>query len=147
MPAHRQTDRLAYLIAKLHRFVHSDLDGRLQASGLSVEQWRVLECLGDRTGLAMGELASAVLMNHPALTKMIDRMVANGLVHRAPDPADQRRVLVHATDRGAFLVEKLRPLVREHEKDVAAILDLPGKAEIEAALESAGEALADKTPA
>jgi DNA-binding MarR family transcriptional regulator len=117
-----QTDRLTYLVAELHRFAHNGLEARLQEHGSSVEQWRVLETLEGRSGFSMGELANAVLMNHPALTKMIDRMVSNGLVHRAPDPADQRRVLVYGTDRGMALVGRLRPVVRAHEKALDSLL-------------------------
>ena len=77
MPDQQPTDRLTYLIAKLHRFTHGELEGRLQEHGASVEQWRVLEHLTRHDGCSMGELANNVLMNHPALTKMTDRMVSN----------------------------------------------------------------------
>jgi len=73
-----------------------------------VEQWRMLEVLAERGGLSMGEIADLVLMNHPALTKMTDRMVARGLVHRAPDPSDQRRVLVYVTELGEEIVRRVR---------------------------------------
>lgn len=102
------SDYLAYLVAQTHRKLHGDLERELQAEGVSVEQWRMLELLNGRDGLSMGEIADLVLMNHPALTKMTDRMVARGLVHRAPDPQDQRRVLVHITDLGCELFERVR---------------------------------------
>ena len=144
MPDQLPTDRLAYLIAKLHRFVHNGLEGRLQEHGASVEQWRVLETLAGRDGYSMGELASAVLMNHPALTKMIDRMVSSGLVHRAPDPADQRRVLVYATDRGKVLADGLRPVVEAHENALNRMFEAATASEIEAILNEAGRALAEQ---
>lgn len=134
MPNKMHTDRLAYLVAELHRFVHTGLEGRLQQYGSSVEQWRVLEALEGRNGCSMGELASAVLMNHPALTKMIDRMVSNGLVHRVPDPTDQRRVLVYSTDRGTVLVGKLRPVVHAHEETLGHLLGDKATREIRAIL-------------
>lgn len=101
-------DYLAYLVAQTHRKLHGDLERNLQSEGVSVEQWRLLEVLDDQRGQSMGEIADLVLMNHPALTKMTDRMVARGLVHRAPDPDDQRRVLVYITDLGLQLVERVR---------------------------------------
>lgn len=101
-------DYLAYLVAQTHRKLHGDLERNLQSEGVSVEQWRMLEVLDDQRGQSMGEIADLVLMNHPALTKMTDRMVARGLVHRAPDPDDQRRVLVYITDLGLELVGRVR---------------------------------------
>lgn len=99
---------LAYLVAHAHRKLHGELEKSLQEEGVSVEVWRMLEVLSDGRGRSMGEIAELVLMNHPTLTKMTDRIVARGLVHRAPDPDDQRRVLVYATDLGLALVERVR---------------------------------------
>ena len=62
----------------------------------------------------MGELAELVLMNHPALTKTIDRMVSNGFVHRRADAQDSRRVLVYITDHGLELVARLKECVDQH---------------------------------
>lgn len=107
------SDYLAYLVAQTHRKLHGDLERELQAEGVSVEQWRMLEVLSERRALSMGEIADLVLMNHPALTKMTDRMVSRGLVHRLPDPQDQRRVLVTITDLGCELFERVRGHVEE----------------------------------
>ena len=144
MPEQAQTDRLAYLIAKLHRFVNNGLESRLQAQGFTVEQWRVLETLSHRDGCPMGELANAVLMNHPALTKMIDRMVSSGLVHRAPDPADQRRVLVYGTERGIVAMQKLRSIVAEYEGGLNRLLDPAAMRDVGAILDRATNALAEQ---
>jgi len=105
------TNYLAYLVAQAHRRLHVDLQRSLQEEGAQVEQWRVLEVLSDGRGRSMGELADLVLMNHPTLTKMTDRMVAKGLVHRAPDEEDQRRVLVYITDLGLELFERIKSRV------------------------------------
>ena len=144
MPEQAQTDRLAYLIAKLHRFVNNGLESRLQEQGFTVEQWRVLETLSHRDGCPMGELANAVLMNHPALTKMIDRMVSSGLVHRAPDPADQRRVLVYGTERGIVAMQKLRSIVAEYEGGLNRLLDPAAMRDVRAILDRATNALAEQ---
>ena len=92
----------------------------------------------------MGELANAVLMNHPALTKMIDRMVSSGLVHRAPDPADQRRVLVYGTERGIVAMQKLRSIVAEYEGGLNRLLDPAAMRDVGAILDRATNALAEQ---
>lgn len=111
MPEQPISQYLAYLVAHAHRRLHVDLERSLQEEGVHVEQWRMLEVLSDRQGRSMGEIAEIVLMNHPALTKMTDKMVARGLVHRAPDPADQRRVVVYITDLGLELAERVKDRV------------------------------------
>ena len=132
-----RADNLTYLVAKAYRFLHNRLEDVMQKAGASVEQWRVLYELRDRDGRSMGELATTVLMNHPALTKMIDRMVANGLVHRAPDRNDQRRVLVYLTDRGAVLLKELTRKAEAHDAEMRSLIGAANSKAIEALLESA----------
>jgi MarR family transcriptional regulator, organic hydroperoxide resistance regulator len=112
------TEYLAYLLAQADRQVNRQLDARLKASGVPVEQWRVLKVLSDKNGSSMGDLAEAVLMNHPTLTKIIDRMVSNALVYRRPDQADGRRVLIYLSDRGRELVAELDHMAIRHQAEI-----------------------------
>ena len=112
-------DYLANLLAQANRQVGRRLDRAFSAEGVPVEQWRILAVLGDGAGRSMGELAEAVAMNHPTLTKMIDRMVSNALVYRAPDPADRRKVLIFASDRGFAVNQRLSRLARRHQAEMS----------------------------
>lgn len=112
------TEYLAYLLAQADRQVHRQLDARLKAAGVPVEQWRVLKVLSDANGSSMGDLADAVLMNHPTLTKIIDRMVSNALVYRRPDALDGRRVLIFLSDRGRELVAELDHMAIRHQAEI-----------------------------
>src|ERR1700741_3213821 len=94
------TEHLAYLLAQANREINRQLEARLSAEGVPVEQWRILKVLSDGNGRSMGELAERALLNHPTLTKTIDRMVADSLVYRISDPADRRKVLIFISDRG-----------------------------------------------
>ncbi|MDN2567978.1 MarR family transcriptional regulator [Aquibium sp. A9E412] len=133
------SNSLSYHVARAHRRLHADLDQRLHEEGVTVEQWRVLDVLSDRQGRAMGELAEQVLMNHPALTKLADRMVANGLIHRVTDPQDQRRVLVHVTSRGTAIHARLKRRAEEHERAVEDRLGASKAAALKALLEDLAE--------
>ena len=62
----------------------------------------------------MGELAQAVLLNHPALTKNIDKLVNRGLVLRAADSVDSRKVVVYISDLGLETVARLKASVDAH---------------------------------
>ena len=66
----------------------------------------------------IGDLVAATLFQQPTLTKIVDRMAASGLVQRAPDPADGRRVVVTVTDAGKRIADELVPLAKEHEARV-----------------------------
>ncbi len=113
---------LAILIKQAERRVQARFESLLESSELSVEQWRVLEILGDGEGRAMTELAGEALLNLPALSKMVDRMVSRSLIFRAPDATDRRKVLVFASDRGLELYRQLKPEVDACHADIDAAL-------------------------
>lgn len=98
---------LSYSLAAAHRKLHIDLNRELKKLGVQVETWRVLQSLQASSGHTMSELAEIVLMNPPTLTKLVDRMVADGLVQRQLADEDQRRVQLVLTDLGADLSEKI----------------------------------------
>jgi len=112
-------DQLPYLLAQANRHVHGDLQTMLKSKEVPVEQWRILQVLSDGRGRSMGDLAKAVLMNHPALTKTIDRMIMRALVHRRHDPDDNRRVLVHISEFGSDLVAQCEKQIASYEDQLA----------------------------
>jgi DNA-binding MarR family transcriptional regulator len=92
----------------------------LGAEGVTVEQWRILRALSDGYGHSMGDLAAAVLMPHPTLTKAVDRLVEGALVYRRQDDVDRRRVAVYLADRGRDLVRRLDEQAIEHHRRIEA---------------------------
>ncbi|OSY42920.1 MULTISPECIES: MarR family winged helix-turn-helix transcriptional regulator [Pseudonocardia] len=91
-------------------------------AGPGLDGWRVLDLLADGEGHPMSEIAAYAMVPAPTLTKIVDRLVDRGLVHRRPDDADRRRVLVFGTDRGRELHAALRPRVAEIELEVLGAL-------------------------
>lgn len=51
--------------------------------------------------LRLSDLNQAVLLSQPALSRLVDRLEARGLVTRTPDPADRRSVRIALTEQGA----------------------------------------------
>ncbi|QSN64304.1 MarR family winged helix-turn-helix transcriptional regulator [Caballeronia sp. M1242] len=123
MPESDLSSYLAWLIASAHRQMKSGLAQLTAEEGVNEEHWRILHAVSDEAGRSMSELAGDVLMNLPALTKNVDKLVSRGLVLRAADEADSRRVLVYITERGVELLARLRPSVDAHH---AAIEDALG---------------------
>lgn len=105
---------LIELLSAANRRATTDLQRVLGQGGLPIEQWRVLEILVDGCGRAMSDLAQAAAMKLPSLSKLIDRMVGASMVQRAPDPSDQRKVLVYVTDIGLARYSALRGTVEQH---------------------------------
>jgi DNA-binding MarR family transcriptional regulator len=60
-------------------------------------------------GISQRRLADELRLTPGTVSARIDRLVADGLVTRAPDPADRRGSLVTLTDRGRDLFEAVVP--------------------------------------
>jgi MarR family transcriptional regulator, organic hydroperoxide resistance regulator len=130
------TEHLAYLLAQANREINRQLELRLSQEGVPVEQWRILKVLSDGNGHSMGELAEAVLLNHPTLTKMIDRMVSDALVYRVQDPLDRRKVLMFISDRGKVLCKRLNSLAVSQEQHILENYGDKSTSELKRLLES-----------
>jgi DNA-binding MarR family transcriptional regulator len=121
---------ISYTLAAAHRAVHQSLTAALKEHGVQVEVWRVLETLDAEPSQTMGELARIVLMNPPTLTKMVDRMVMDGLVHRQAGKSDQRQVNLMLTDLGRKRMAQIREVVQSEDEAICNLLGekakLPG---------------------
>ena len=80
----------------------------LRTIGLHAGQDELLQCLGAENGLSMGELAEALDIKPPTVSKMVARMETRGLVRREASPSDVRKNLVFLTDAGSRLLEELQ---------------------------------------
>lgn len=67
----------------------------------------------------MSAIAAATLLPPATLTKRIDGMVGDGLVHRRVDDTDRRRVLVLLAPRGRTAHNRLARLVHEENARIA----------------------------
>lgn len=112
------SDYLVYLIAQADRQINRRLDEEFRAEGVPVEQWRILKLLAEANGRSMGDLAQAALLNHPTLTKTIDRMVSQALVYRRADKTDGRKVLIFISAQGRAAIERLNRLANNHQAEI-----------------------------
>lgn len=119
---HPIQDYVSYALAAAHRQVSTSLNIRLKRHGMQIEAWRVLETLEARQSVSMGQLAEIVLLNPPTLTKLVDRMVSDGLVHRQIAQSDHRQVNVMVTALGQKRMMLIRQDVEEQDAALQQIL-------------------------
>jgi MarR family transcriptional regulator, organic hydroperoxide resistance regulator len=122
MPDQDISNYLAYLLASANRRMRIGLAQSIADEEVNEEHWRILQVLSNEQGRSMGDLAEAVLLNHPALTKNIDKLVSKGLVQRAADAYDSRKVLVYISDLGLETMARLRKSVDAHHDGIEVAL-------------------------
>ena len=76
-----------------------------EALGMSFGRARAIRRLA-REPMSMGELATALDIDPPNATVLVDDLEAQGLVRRRPHPTDRRAKLVEATRRGKALARR-----------------------------------------
>ncbi|MDA0264505.1 MAG: MarR family transcriptional regulator [Chloroflexi bacterium] len=97
---------------KTHSTVVKHLERRMQEQhGLPLAWWDVLVQLaeGPESGLRMGELAEAVLLTRSGITRLVDRMIGEGLVVREQCPRDRRGYYAVISQKGLDIMAQVGP--------------------------------------
>ncbi|HZQ99358.1 MAG TPA: MarR family transcriptional regulator [Chloroflexota bacterium] len=82
---------------------------------LTMGQYRVLRILA-RTGepMTVGALRAQLGVGGPSVSRMVDRLVNEGMVERRDDPADRRRALVELTPAAEAALQEIRGGHEQH---------------------------------
>lgn len=106
---------LTYLTRRWRRI----LDMEVQAVGLTDATWRPLlhlQLLGD--GTRQKDLAASVGIENPSIVRLIDTLIAKGLIQRSEDATDRRAKLLCLTPEGRLLVDRIKETVMAIENEL-----------------------------
>ena len=118
MRAPERHDRDACILAwQTLRLAHDRVSARLGAvlaaeCALAINEFDVLLYLQAHAGeeVRAGALRDAVALSQPALSRLVARLEARGLLARSPAAADGRATVVCLTDAGAALLARAIPI-------------------------------------
>jgi DNA-binding MarR family transcriptional regulator len=127
-------DYLAALLAQASHLISDEFHRVVRAQDLSVSEWRVLASLAGAEPISTGRLAQLAVLKQPTVTRMLDRLEAEGRVERLAQAGDRRVTLVRITAAGARTVARLIALAREHETRVLEPFGLPRAEALKATL-------------
>ncbi len=104
--------RLFHLLSLAqHRLLKSSDAAFGEALGITTTQLGVLFILERRPGALFKEVSEALEINKSAVTTLIDRMEAAGLVRRQPSDDDGRAMHLFATPAGSGKAGAARPIL------------------------------------
>jgi len=95
----------------------------LKVKGTTPSTWRVIETLNENPGLTLKELSQRTDIKIPALSKLVDRLVRNALIHRKQSNVDRRSIQLFISDHGKDTLEKCLPEVRAFRALISEVLD------------------------
>ena len=92
---------VTFALVTAARAAETRAEAALGALGLSLAKVNVLRHLvAERAPIALGQLADRNACVRSNITQLVDRLEADGLVTRLPDPSDRRSVLASVTAEG-----------------------------------------------
>lgn len=95
--------------------------------GISLSQYNILRILrgAQPTPIRISEIGERMIYRDPDVTRLVDRLVRQGLASRERGTEDRRVVLVEITEAGLALLERLDRPVDRYVRAVMAGLDAP----------------------
>ncbi|GAA1160359.1 MarR family transcriptional regulator [Kribbella jejuensis] len=131
------------LHSKTSKLLRTAADNAVQRHGLRLGQDHLLAALWAQDGRTPGEIAAAVNVTTPAVTKLANRMAESGLLERRPDPHDNRLVRLWLTPAGRALQAPIEAERQQLEDRITATLTKSERAQLIKALTKIHQALLD----
>ncbi|MEM7746189.1 MAG: MarR family winged helix-turn-helix transcriptional regulator [Pseudomonadota bacterium] len=102
-------------LMRVSRAVMSAVEEDLKAAGLPSPLWydTLLELSREAEGVRPYVLRERLMIPQYGVSRLIDRLVAEGLVLRKPCPEDGRGQVLSATDAGLELLDDMWPVYRD----------------------------------
>lgn len=100
-------ESVGYLIKTLYYSMQRHVDVQMQAHDLTAMQWGPLMLMAHGKGDTAAALAREVNTDTGAMTRMLDRLEAKGLVRRVRSAHDRRVVHLELTDEGQRAVRQI----------------------------------------
>jgi DNA-binding MarR family transcriptional regulator len=112
-------DLLGYQLRRAQLAAFQNFAARIDMEGITPARFGLLTIVEHNRGLSQTALAQALGTDRSSMVAMIDRLEAEGYVERRRAPGDRRSHAIHPTHAGTALLEKIRPLIRAHEAEIA----------------------------
>ena len=121
-------------VLRLARYLENDLNAVAAHYGLSrkgdFDTLAALRRRGPEQQLSPTQLAEAALITTGGMTSRLDRLEQAGYLEREADPDDRRALLVHLTETGEAIVDKILEANVESQQQSLRAIDATQRAEL-----------------
>ena len=106
-----------FLVHDIARLMRTNYDRRVRRLGLTRSQWWVITNLYRNDGLTQSELAETLDIERASLGRLLDRLEANGWVHREPCSRDRRAKRVRLASEVGPVMREMRVIAADLRRD------------------------------
>lgn len=109
---------LPYWLSQASYWISSEFQQEVKLAGLTFAEWRTLASSYGSAGETIGTLSRLALMKQPTMSKLVQRLEADGLVGKSSAEGDRRQTLVIIAPKGRLRIAKLIEKARAHQQEV-----------------------------
>ncbi|MER8187783.1 MarR family transcriptional regulator [Kitasatospora sp. NPDC094015] len=124
-------DHLGYWLRRLSDEVHGRFERELAEHGVTVSQWAVLITVYRGDATTTREVARYVDIDVGAVSRLVDRLVAKGLISREPALESRRILRLTLTDAGRELAPRLAGIADRNDAHFFAHLTADQRLQLE----------------
>lgn len=112
---------LPYRLSALSNRVSQSLaDKYSQRFQISVQEWRIIAVLGEKSDLCAGDLVTRTAMDKVAVSRAVKKLIHKAYLAKIQDPQDNRRHALSLSESGQSLYQEIVPLALEYEQQILA---------------------------
>ncbi|MGZ4902820.1 MAG: MarR family winged helix-turn-helix transcriptional regulator [Halobacteriota archaeon] len=126
--------KLLELVPVIMQDIRSEMRSR-RSSELTVPQFRVLAFVNRNEGPSLWEVAHHMGLTPSTTSRLVDGLIARGLMARIDNPADRRRLQLTVTDRGATILKASSQGTVEYLADMLSRVDADNREIVDKAME------------
>lgn len=116
-------ERLYFLLQRAAHRLRTDADRRCRrVAGVTTAQLGALFAMQEEPGITQQRLAGVLGLRESAVTALVGRLAAAGLVRRAPHPAEHRAVALDLTAEGTAALAAAGPMIDGFNAELRALL-------------------------
>jgi MarR family transcriptional regulator, transcriptional regulator for hemolysin len=123
LPQVTQKRLIGLKMTVLARQIRQGFDERVEAIGVTRAKWVLIAAVASSPDATQRELAAKLEVTDVTACRLIDRLVADGLIERREHPQDRRAYRVALTDAAQPLLAKLSAAAEAYEAGMFANLD------------------------
>jgi DNA-binding MarR family transcriptional regulator len=116
-------EHLSALLGRASVAISAEFHQDVRRYRLPIPHWSILATLSDTDGISLAELAELTLLKQPTVTRLIQRLEAQGLIAKAADKQDRRMIRARLTARGHEQVSELMAMADERQRHILHGLD------------------------
>lgn len=131
-----------HLVRRMHQISVAVFADRMAALGIELTpvQFATLHVALSHPGIDQASLAGMIAYDKATLGGVVDRLEAKGLIDRKVSPKDRRARVLHITDKGRTLFDRVVPEVQDLQSDILTGLNKEESSQLLALLKKTTDA-------